>query len=110
MESTLVKYKNGIGSLILILGCPLKEKHTISDPPRNLSGPGFADCAYCRYQAGINLQILSEDGNIIEAFPERLRCGILEKKRDEEDWLKKGIGYLSNYLSGKRVAILGQGV
>jgi hypothetical protein len=36
MESSLVKDARGVGSWIVILGCPLKEKHTLSDPSRNL--------------------------------------------------------------------------
>ena len=80
MESTLVKDKGGIGSWILILGCPLKEKHCLSDPSKNISGPGFADCAHCEYQVGINYQVLGADGNYdgAEVFPERLQCGKLD--------------------------------
>jgi hypothetical protein len=80
MESTLVKDAGSIGRWILILGCPLKEKHTLSDKPSKLSGPTFVDCAYCRHQAGINFQILDENGDIIEAFPESLRCGLVAQK------------------------------
>jgi hypothetical protein len=77
MESTLVKDKGGIGSWILILGCPLKEKHCLSDPSKNISGPGFADCAHCEYQVGMNYQVLGADGNYdgAEVSPEQLKCG-----------------------------------
>lgn len=81
MESTLVKDAGSIGSWILILGCPLKEKPTLSDKARKLPGPTFADCAYCKHQAGTNFQILGENGDIIEAYPEHLRCGLLEEKK-----------------------------
>lgn len=79
MESTLVKDKGGIGSWILILGCPLKEKHSLSDPSRSVSGPTFAGCAHCEYQVGINYEILGADGTSDGAalFPKRLNCGKL---------------------------------
>jgi hypothetical protein len=63
MESSLVKDARGLGSWIVILGYPLKEKHTLSDPSRNLSGPTFADCAHCEYQVGKDYEILGSDGN-----------------------------------------------
>jgi len=117
MEWTYKKEKNG-GQWILILGCPLKEKHGLAGDDQNISGPTCVDCARCKHQIGINLHILDENGDIIECYPERLRCGLLEKERparsgeaggDEEGWLNEAKGYLSGYLSGKRVAILGAG-
>ena len=54
VKSTLVKDKGGTGSWILILGCPLKEKYSLSNSLKNVSGPTFADCAHCEYQVGIN--------------------------------------------------------
>ena len=80
MESTLVKDKGGIGSWILILGCPLKEKHSLTDDVQNVSGPTFAGCAHCEYQVGINYQILGADvgSDGAEVFPERLKCGYEE--------------------------------
>lgn len=117
MESTIRKEKDGT-KWHLILGCPLKEKHGLTGDDQDISGPSgehvsyppkFADCARCKHQIGINLHILDENGDIIECYPERLRCGLLEKEKDEHGWLNEAKGYLSGYLSGKRVAILGAG-
>jgi hypothetical protein len=53
----------------------------------------------------MNLYILDENDDIIECYPERLRCGLLEKEDDEQGWLNEDRGY----LSGKEVALLGAG-
>ena len=77
MESITKKDKGGIGSWILILGCPLKEKHSLSDLLKNVSGPTSADCAHCEYQIGKDYEILGADGTSYgaEVFPEQLKCG-----------------------------------
>ena len=62
MNWTYKKDKNG-GKWFLILGCPLKEKHSIIDEGQNVSGPSFADCAHCEFQIGKNYEILSSDGS-----------------------------------------------
>ena len=76
MEWTYKKEKDG-GQWILILGCPLKEKHSLTDDVQNVSGPSFADCALCRYQVGTEYEVLSADGNYDGAtvLPEQLKCG-----------------------------------
>ena len=76
MEWTYKKEKTG-GQWILILGCPLEEKHSLADNVKNISGPSFSDCACCRYQVGTEYESLGADGNCDgeTVLPERLKCG-----------------------------------
>lgn len=76
MEWTYKKEKDG-GQWILILGCPLNEMHSLSDDIQAVSGPSFADCAYCKYQGGTEYEVLGADGNYDGAnvFPKQLKCG-----------------------------------
>ena len=81
MDSTSIRAKGGIGGWILILGCPLREKHSFFDSVQNISGPSFADCARCDYQVGRNYEIIGADGTYDGAavYPERLECGYGKK-------------------------------
>lgn len=83
MESTSIKDPNGIGKWILILGCPLKEKHSLTDHIERVSGPTFADCASCEFQEGRNFQLFDPSGELpVAAYPELLRCGYFHKEKD----------------------------
>lgn len=76
MEWTYKKEKNG-GQWILILGCPLKEMHSLTDDIQDISGPTFADCAYCKYQEGTDYEVqgADRDYDATTVFPEKLKCG-----------------------------------
>ena len=76
MEFKYKKKKDG-GEWIIILGCPLIEKHTIADDAQDISGPSFVDCTSCEHQVGTGYAILGSDGEYDGAtvFPERLKCG-----------------------------------
>jgi hypothetical protein len=76
MKWTNVRVDGG-GKWILILGCPLPEKHTLKDRDSGATGPSFADCAGCPYQAGRDYEILGALGtyDASRVFPERLECG-----------------------------------
>ncbi len=69
------KDKDG-GRWILILNCPLKDKHSLTDDAGNVSGPSFADCANCEHQAGMNYEVFGSDGSYDGAsvFPDRPQC------------------------------------
>lgn len=69
MESTSIKDPNGIGKWILILGCPLKEKHSLTDHIERVSGPTFADCASCEFQQGRDtLSFATQRGNFLLSY------------------------------------------
>lgn len=74
MKWTYKKDKQG-GKWIVILSCPLNEKHCLRDV--DVAGPTFAECAYCSYQTGVNYERLGCDGtyDAAEILPERLECG-----------------------------------
>jgi hypothetical protein len=76
MDHVLVKDKSGLGSWVLILGCPRAESHELYVEAPQVSGPTFAVCAACEHQIGINTEVcdLEVDWSV-EAYPERLRCG-----------------------------------
>ena len=78
----IYKFKDKIhgGSWMLILGCPLPEKHDLHDRTTEKTGPSFAQCSQCEHQIGRNFEILGEDGEYDGAkiFPERLMCSKLE--------------------------------
>jgi hypothetical protein len=82
MKFTHVKEKKG-GDWIVILGCPIRDKHSIFDKKRKISGPSFADCNSCEYQAGTDTVASGAEGDYAGAplFPERLKCG-LKKSSD----------------------------
>jgi len=83
MESLLIKDAAGIGKWILILGCPLAEKHSLFDAIQNDSGPTFAVCACCEFQEGRDFQFFDSTGEFpIEAFPDLLKCGCPHKEKD----------------------------
>ena len=76
MESTSIKDPNGIGKWILILGCPLKEKHSLTDHIERVSGPTFADCASCEFQQGRDFEFRDPTGEFpIVVHPHLLKCG-----------------------------------
>jgi len=76
MDHILVRDRSGLGSWVLILGCPRAESHEMYVEAHQVSGPTFAVCAACEHQIGINLEV--GDPNVdwsLEAYPERLSCG-----------------------------------
>lgn len=77
MESTSIKDPNGIGKWILILGCPLKEKHSLTDHIERVSGPTFADCASCEFQQGRDFEFRGDETGEFPftVHPEGLKCG-----------------------------------
>ena len=83
MESLLIEDAAGIGKWILILGCPLAERHSLFDPVQNASGPTFAVCACCEFQEGSDFQFFDSSGEFpIEVFPDLLKCSYLRKEKD----------------------------
>ena len=76
MEWTSIK-KDG-GNWILILGCPLMEKHSLAFNDQNISGPTFAKCASCEHQIGNDYEVPNADGSLDGAsvLPDRLECGL----------------------------------
>jgi hypothetical protein len=76
MESTSIKDLNGIGKWILILGCPLAERHSLFDPVQNASGPTFAVCACCEFQQGRDFEFRDPTGEFpIVVHPHLLKFG-----------------------------------
>ncbi|GLH72164.1 hypothetical protein GETHLI_06660 [Geothrix limicola] len=76
MDYVEAKHPSGLGSWLIILGCPRGQSHHLRDEDRNLSGPSFAFCASCEHQAGIDFESQdSETGWSVQVFPERLVCG-----------------------------------
>lgn len=77
MEIHLLKEDTDVGSWVMILGCPMPEKHDLKDRMNGLCGPSFATCAECEYQAGKDFVILNPDGEYDGAmmYPELLKCG-----------------------------------
>lgn len=70
MESTSIKDPGGIGKWILILGCPLTEKHFLVDPDQSASRPTFSTCAACEFQKGENLQLFDARGDLpVAVYP-----------------------------------------
>jgi len=63
--------------IIVILYCPIPEKHELKDVMNGLSGPSFATCAECEHQAGKDFVILNYAGEYDGAamYPELLKCG-----------------------------------
>ncbi len=68
------------GFWMLILGCPLPEKHDLHDWGSGKTGPSFAQCSQCENQIGSNFEVLGSEGEYDGAsiFPERLMCRKLE--------------------------------
>ena len=69
--------KDGEGEWVTVLNCPQRERHTMADTRKGISGPTFAECAACPYQTGTGFQELNADGSYDGAaiFPDKLRCG-----------------------------------
>jgi len=84
MESTSIKNEGGLGTRILILGCPLKEKHSVNDGVRKISGPSFAGCASCKFQRGKDFEFRGDETGEFPfiVYPERLRCGYSDEVQD----------------------------
>ena len=77
MDHVLVRDKSGLGSWLLILGCPKHESHELYVEAHQVSGPTFAVCAACEHQVGINLEVCDPDVDwSVQAYPERLKCGL----------------------------------
>lgn len=76
MEWTQVKKDDG--NWILILGCPLREKHSFVCSALNVSGPTFSECASCEHQIGSDYEVPGADGKLDGALvlPDRLKCGV----------------------------------
>lgn len=77
MDIYLLKDDRDAGSWVMIIGCPLPEKHELKDRNKGLSGPSFATCAECEYQVGKDVVILNADGEYdgVQMYPELLKCG-----------------------------------
>jgi hypothetical protein len=76
MKSTSIKDPSGIGEWILILDCPLKDKHSLSDDIQKVSGPTFSDCAACEFQRWENFEFRDPTGEFpIAVHPHLLKCG-----------------------------------
>jgi len=80
MDSTSIKDVNGTGKWILILGCPLKEKHTLTDDVQKVSGPTFSDCASCKFHRGKDFVFYGDETGEFPftVHPDRLKCGFSE--------------------------------
>ena len=85
MDIHLLKDDAPTGSWVMILGCPMPEKHGLKDKTNGLNGPSFATCAECEHQIGEKYQMMGADGNYdgTDIFPERLVCGIQDTNSDE---------------------------
>lgn len=77
MEFSLIRDESSQGKWLVIIGCPLPERHSLKDSNQKVSGPSFAQCAHCDYQVGKNYETLNADGTYdgADTYPERLRCG-----------------------------------
>ena len=81
MNHTLAKDPSGKGKIMLILDCPLEQKHVVRDYETGITGPSFSGCAGCEHQRGINLEIRDPDNDwSCQPFPERLVCGFSENR------------------------------
>ena len=83
MNHTLAKDPTGKGKIMLILDCPLEQKHVVRDYETGIRGPSFSKCASCEYQRGINLELRDMIHDwVSEPFPERLVCGYIKNERE----------------------------
>jgi hypothetical protein len=84
MESISVKHEGVLGTRILILGCPLKEKHSVADVVRKVSGPSFAGCASCEFQRGKDFEFRGDETGEFPfiVHPDRLQCGYSDGVED----------------------------
>ncbi len=77
MNYLVTKDPSGLGSWVLILGCPKLQLHELRDEEWHVSGPSFACCANCPHQSGSAFE--SHDLNAdwsMHICPERLECGL----------------------------------
>lgn len=76
VDHVVVNQGSGIGSWLLILGCPREQSHELHDEEAHVSGPTFAYCAHCEYQVGTRVENYDSDAEwTTQMFPERLKCG-----------------------------------
>ncbi len=76
MDYVETKHPSGLGSWLIILGCPRPQSHQLRDEERKVSGPSFAFCASCEHQTGSHFENQdSETGWSLQVYPERLECG-----------------------------------
>lgn len=86
MDFIQVKDPSGVGSWLLILGCPREASHQLRDEARHLSGPTFAACAECAYQVGSHFENRDPDLDwSLGAFPEQLQCGYGEGAGESQE-------------------------
>ena len=78
MDHVITPDPSGLGSWVLILGCPQAERHDLADPERGVSGPSFATCASCEHQSGARFEDRDPDDWLADFHPERLACGFPE--------------------------------
>lgn len=77
MDYLVTKDPSGLGSWVMILGCPLQQLHQLRDEEWHVSGPSFACCATCMHQAGSNFESYDQEVDwSLRICPERLECGI----------------------------------
>lgn len=80
MDYVATKHPSGLGSWLLILGCPQDESHELHDAENKVSGPSFASCASCAHQMGEQLEDYDSEADwSSRVFPERLKCGFCQE-------------------------------
>lgn len=74
----MIKHPSGLGSWIVILGCPLVHRHEpIITAGRDVPGPSFAVCASCEHQLGRDFDMRDPYMDwSTQAYPELLACGL----------------------------------
>jgi hypothetical protein len=76
MDYVLTKDPSGVGSWVLMVGCPWIQSHQLHDEEGKVSGPTFAFCANCPHQVGKHFEFReSEMDWTAQVHPERLECG-----------------------------------
>lgn len=81
MNHILAKDPSGKGKAMLIRDCPWEQRHVVRDFESGMTGPSFSECAGCKYQRGINIEIRDPDNDwSCQPFPERLQCGFNEER------------------------------
>ncbi|HJV48261.1 MAG TPA: hypothetical protein VJ549_03200 [Geothrix sp.] len=76
MDYIETQHPSGIGTWLLILGCPRDRSDHLHDRERGLVGPSFATCANCEHQVGTQFEHYDEEADwSVRVFPEFLECG-----------------------------------
>lgn len=81
MDFVMADDPSGLGSWLLILGCPEILAHQLRDEERQVSGPSFATCAGCKHQTGTHFENHDPDSEWnTQIYPERLECGFCRRE------------------------------